>query len=64
MTDFKIGDVVKLKSGGPAMTIASEGRPPNTALKCLWFTSEEGPNVDWFEPDTLKIHTQSSGQSE
>lgn len=30
---FKIGDVVQVKSGGPAMTVLSEGEE----VVCLWF---------------------------
>ena len=40
---FKVGDVVKLKSGGPSMTVTSvesgenEGGP---AVFCIWFNSK------------------------
>lgn len=30
---FKIGDVVQMKSGGPAMSVLSEGEQ----VECLWF---------------------------
>lgn len=33
--DFKIGDVVRLKSGGPAMTVDSV---ENHTLTCVWFS--------------------------
>jgi len=41
--EFKMGDVVRLKSGGPKMTIAniSEPRPgpipPGKWVRCIWF---------------------------
>lgn len=36
--EYKIGDVVRLKSGGPAMTIIEvEG----TSLTCLWFAEDK-----------------------
>lgn len=39
MTDFKVGDIVKLKSGGPAMTISkiSTGPDNKISLECIWF---------------------------
>jgi uncharacterized protein YodC (DUF2158 family) len=40
MTQLKIGDVVKLKSGGPMMTVYSEGEDGH--LVCQWF---EGSDV-------------------
>lgn len=30
---FKIGDVVQVKSGGPAMTVLAAGE----SVECLWF---------------------------
>ena len=43
MTDtgtFKVGDVVRLKSGGPAMTVGKIIDDPNDPrpVCCLWFT--------------------------
>lgn len=40
MADFKPGDLVKLKSGGPAMTIESVDRKEG-GFVCLWFTDGE-----------------------
>jgi len=48
MTEFQIGDVVNLKSGGPSMTISNIGNysggfsmgPENGAL-CIWFEKEK-----------------------
>ncbi|MBA7545135.1 hypothetical protein ES705_37498 [subsurface metagenome] len=37
--EFKIGDTVQLKSGGPSMTIVhSDGKG---LLKCSWFTQDD-----------------------
>ena len=33
--DFKPGDVVQLKSGGPAMTVG--GRVAEDSVRCHWF---------------------------
>ena len=48
---FKVGDVVRLKSGGPAMTVQSvkaEGR-----LFCQWFVEGE-PHSEYFHADSLE----------
>lgn len=47
--DFKAGDVVTLKSGGPAMTIkAVEGQE----VACLWYAEED----ETFREATLPAH--------
>lgn len=51
MSDLKIGDVVYLKSGGPAMTInakASFGKE----WSCTWFIENEHNKAD-FAPEAL-----------
>ena len=41
MSNFEIGDTVRLKSGGPLMTIDNIGdyspTGPNPGLLCVWF---------------------------
>ena len=41
MSNFNVGDVVQLKSGGPLMTVHSIGdyspTGPNPGLLCVWF---------------------------
>lgn len=39
-TEFKSGDVVRLKSGGPAMTVSRELKSETTArpaVECVWY---------------------------
>jgi len=36
MAQFKIGDIVQLKSGGPAMTVAKI-RDADKEYRCAWF---------------------------
>ncbi|MGI4776942.1 MAG: YodC family protein [Janthinobacterium lividum] len=49
MADFSKGDVVKLKSGGPTMTVADTGSyaggmgtGPEDGVKCVWFDTVRG----------------------
>lgn len=38
---FKIGDVVKLKSGGPDMTVRSAPDNPGQVYQCQWFAGKK-----------------------
>jgi uncharacterized protein YodC (DUF2158 family) len=58
---FQVGDVVRLKSGGPAMTVATaEGRADR--IRCVWFTEGELPEAgeNEFYPVTL-VHVPTQG---
>ena len=51
MDQWKVGDVVRLKSGGPVMTVhrvTSEG-----TCECTWFVNDE-PKYETFVPETLR----------
>jgi uncharacterized protein YodC (DUF2158 family) len=52
---FKPGDIVQLKSGGPIMTVSAVGTDFSARMKvwCQWF---DGPTKkeSGFEPATLK----------
>ena len=50
MTQLKPGDIVRLKSGGPPMTVA--GRAPSGNYLCCWFAGNE-VKTDTFDPDCL-----------
>lgn len=39
MSDLKIGDVVYLKSGGPAMTVSEQISKRD--YKCVWFADQK-----------------------
>ena len=53
MMAFKIGDVVKLKSGGPAMTVMKvDDFGSRTIIKCTWFAESKNERAD-FPPDAL-----------
>jgi uncharacterized protein YodC (DUF2158 family) len=54
MVEFKKGDTVRLKSGGPVMTV---GDKHGDALQCHWFNqtgSEYTSKYDNFAPDMLR----------
>lgn len=55
MADFKSGDVVKLKSGGPKMTVTGIGDHYGTAtVWCSWFDGTK--KVDGtFPPAALEV---------
>lgn len=51
-TEYKIGDIVQLKSGGPKMTISSLRDSANDYF-CIWF---KGANKEsgYFKDEILK----------
>ncbi|HVS38424.1 MAG TPA: DUF2158 domain-containing protein [Gemmataceae bacterium] len=62
MDDLKIGDVVELKSGGPAMTVMDDASESygRGFLECHWFDKEGKPQSKAFHQDALKL---ASGKS-
>ena len=51
---FKIGDVVKLKSGGPKMTITTVGERYGTpTVWCVWFDGTKKYDGT-FPPESLE----------
>jgi uncharacterized protein YodC (DUF2158 family) len=60
--DFKPGDLVKLKSGGPVMTVEAVGDHYGTpTVWCVWF-EKVGPKqtkqTETFAPVVLEAATQ------
>lgn len=51
MADFKKGDIVELKSGGPAMTIYEIDKE---CVYCMWFKENER-DKGGFDPEALKL---------
>ena len=41
MEEFKIGDVVQLKSGGEKMTVKNVDFPHEDQIQCEWFFKQE-----------------------
>lgn len=51
MSDLKVGDVVYLKSGGPAMTINGKASM-GAEWSCAWFVDSENKEAT-FKPESL-----------
>ena len=58
MADFNKGDTVRLKSGGPLMTVTDLGnyapKGPENGVKCVWFDGKRREEA-LFDSDALKI---------
>ena len=58
--DFKIGDVVVLKSGGPEMTVSEypikmiDGSDNYARIKCRWFSDNNHLTQSTFHVDELE----------
>jgi len=51
---LKIGDVVKLKSGGPTMTVNNVDK--NGQIYCQWFAGEyDKAREGYFQSDSLQL---------
>lgn len=50
-TEFQFGNVVRLKSGGPTMTVKGE---TSGALACTWFNKDGGKHETSFHPAQLE----------
>lgn len=55
MANLNVGDVVRIKSGGPNMTIELLGTGSNSnECKCQWFVGSKLQD-GWFDINTLVI---------
>lgn len=71
MSDFKKGDVVRLKSGGPNMTVSETGNyrsgfsfGPEDGVKCVWFETVKGvqqPQERVFDAAVLEVVPADGG---
>lgn len=55
--NIKEGDSVRLKTGGPIMTVESIDEivyPGNVQAKCMWFDAKDKLKSDFFAPSALK----------
>jgi uncharacterized protein YodC (DUF2158 family) len=58
--DFKPGDVVELKSGGPPMTIERQAPSAGEGWACTWFDGAKKEGAI-FRADALKKHESPGG---
>jgi uncharacterized protein YodC (DUF2158 family) len=64
MAEFKIGDTVRLKSGGPLMTIAGVGDSPQVINHsdywlCTWFDKTHKSHSSSYHKDSLEAGTDA-----
>lgn len=56
------GTVVRLKSGGPKMTIVGRRKygtpPPTDEYECSWFGRDDEVHTDYFAIETIEIVTK------
>jgi uncharacterized protein YodC (DUF2158 family) len=55
---FKVGDVVRLKSGGPSMTVANYGRynyDKKEKYLCRWFDDRHKHSEGVFSEEELEV---------
>jgi uncharacterized protein YodC (DUF2158 family) len=60
---FKAGEVVRLKSGGPKMTVTQVGKKAMTgesAVWCVWFEGTK-KHEDTFAPEALEAVNGGGG---
>ena len=61
---FEKGDTVRLKSGGPLMTVTNVGTRAYTseeAVWCMWFDAKNNRTEDTFPPEALEKVTKPTG---
>jgi uncharacterized protein YodC (DUF2158 family) len=59
MAKFEIGDTVRLKSGGPLMTVKIAEYDDDT--RCTWFDTSNKPQEQSFHAETLVADDDGPG---
>lgn len=52
---FKVGDIVEMKHGGPLMTVTGVHLSIRAAVACAWFDANGHLQRAVFEPETIGI---------
>ena len=66
---FKVGDIVRLKSGSPNMTVEELERPmfatpgTHTTVRCTWFAGKRHQTAS-FELDAIELVPAEDAQGE
>ena len=56
---FKIGDIVKLKSGGPEMTVQTIPYERNSRYRCQWFAGKKLESGEFPEESLIPFQPKS-----
>jgi len=56
---YKIGDIVRLKSGGPSMTVRGFTSELEELLECQWFAGDK-LQFGVFHPDAVEPDAEKS----
>jgi len=61
-TTFKTGDIVRLKSGGPDMTVKGYVLGDETSVICQWFAGRELDKLEsgHFPEDSLEVRADKA----
>jgi uncharacterized protein YodC (DUF2158 family) len=51
---FQIGEVVRLNSGGPTMTVQIQPEPTDEYISTAWFDTAQNLHRGSFSPETLE----------
>ena len=57
---FKPGDIVRLKSGGPKMTVIKYDPAQGADLTCQWFEKDSQFKEKSFNQDALEVYQTES----
>lgn len=57
MAEFEAGDVVRLKTGGPEMTVENVIQEPamGEIVQATWFDEDNNKQSDSFSPEALVV---------
>ncbi len=59
---WKAGDIVRLKSGGPVMTV-TDTKLEEPYVQCVWFDAKKTKHTDTFNRNTLEAATKPTGSA-
>jgi uncharacterized protein YodC (DUF2158 family) len=57
---FKVGDLVRLKSGGPPMTVSDVLIPAERGYSCTWFVGRHLKSSNFKEQELIRAVKETS----
>ncbi len=60
LEEFKVGDLVQLKSGGPIMTVRDTDALSGTGISCQWFAGAKLEQGRFPKESILKIQEENN----